>query len=636
MAGLVKTEEELLKEKNNGVVQEEQKEEVVTTPTTEVKQEQEVAVTPPAEPTKLVNADIVTPKIKKFANKAERDAEKARIKAEAEEKKQAKKAERERIYAERKAKKEAERAEWKKQVEERKQLIKQANQTTLEDRSNNALRDYGRYLNYNSYGKTFDQEQLQTSMQPEDIRAFQRKHGIPATGWVGRRTYLKLKEEWEKQNGASKEPSEADINEAEKAAAEDPSLSPAEQKLRRDEFAKNAEIRKWVHKWKTEDPKDFPPEAVLEGQAILNKYGYNTKLDDKFGTQTMWHFFQALATQDPELEATFKQAGIKLGEDGSVIVERPYDHIMDYLNDKSDRERAMYERDYALRKSERDRKMQSLNDMFSMIKDTVVASGGVMPEKRDTSDKYEAINKYAKEANDNYRKYEEDRRQKLIEMAKANEDERQRRQEKDAENKKWQQEFDEKQRMNNVNVDLEREKMQLAREEFKLKKELGMLDAETKKAYYDIMGNYYATKGQVESVKAAQKALGNKESVVAMKVNNKDYVVPTTLLIKLGANYGVDFSDNVGDPAKAGLQVYQDIMTKIGKKGNAEELLKEFENRLENELLIYNNEEPLTGFTANDNINRALKKGKTTFEETSVIPEEVEETPEEEGVTIDW
>ncbi len=203
---------------------------------------------------------------------------------------------------------------------------KEANEVVNEDRSANALRDYGRYFRNNSYGHTFDQEQLQTSMQPEDIRAFQKKHGIPVTGWVGRRTYLKLKEEWEKVNN-TEEVKEKEADEAEKAIASDPTLSPAEQDMLRKDFAKNAEVRAWAKKYSSEIPKDFTDESVKELQAILNKYGYKTKNDDIFGEQTMWHFVQALETKDPELAATLKQAGITLGEDGTVSVQRPYDHI---------------------------------------------------------------------------------------------------------------------------------------------------------------------------------------------------------------------------------------------------------------------------------------------------------------------
>lgn len=532
---------------------------------------------------------------------------------------------------ERKEKRESERAEWKKQRAEAKAFREQANAVTLEDRSANALRDYGRYFRNNSYGHTFDQEQLQTSMQPEDIRAFQKKHGIPVTGWVGRKTYLKLKEEWENANNTD-EAKEKEADEAEKAIANDPTLSPAEQDLLRKDFAKNAEVRAWAKKYSSETPKDFTDEAVRELQAILNKYGYNTKNDDIFGEQTMWHFMNALETKDPELSATLKQAGITLGEDGSVSVQRPYDHIMDYLNDKQDRERAMYERDYALRKSERDKKMQALNDVFSMIKDTVVASGGVKPESRDTSDKYKAIQKYAQDANEKYRQYEEDRRNKIIEMAKANEDERQRRQEEkeksDKQAQQWQQQFDETRRMNDVNIGLEKEKMQLAREEHKLKKEIAMLDAETKKAYYDIMGNYYATKSQVESVKAAQKAMAKGESVVSIPLGGKKMLVPTSILIRLGAKYGVNFDGNVGDPAKAGLQVYQDIMTRLGinKKGNPKNkedvnaAIGEFEAELEKELYLY---DPENEDIREESVQEAEEP--TEEEEAEQPTEEVEE-----------
>lgn len=521
---------------------------------------------------------------------------------------------------------------------------KEANEVVNEDRSANALRDYGRYFRNNSYGNTFDQEQLQTSMQPEDIRAFQKKHGIPVTGWVGRRTYLKLKEEWEKANN-TEEAKEKEADEAEKALASDPTLSPAEQEKLRKEFAKNAEVRKWIRKYATEYPAAFPESASLELQNILNKYGYNTKLDDYFGSQTMWHFVQALETKDPELAAILKQAGIVLGEDGSVSVQRPYDHIMDYLNDKQDRERAMYERDYALRKSERDKKMQALNDVFSMIKDTVVASGGVKPESRDTSDKYKAIQKYAQDANEKYRQYEEDRRNKIIEMAKANEDERQRRQEKDAENKKWQQEFDERQRMNDVNIGLEKEKMQLAREEYKLKKEIAMLDAETKKTYYDIMGNYYATKAQVDSIKAAQKAMEKGESVVSIPLGGKKVLVPTSILIRLGGKYGVKFDGNTGDPAKAGLQVYQDIMSKLktskGLLGNSQSQREEFEAELEKEIYLYD-PESLMPHKKYENFKETpaeepsevaeAEEAEEDKEEESTEEEEVEKPAEEEKV----
>jgi peptidoglycan hydrolase-like protein with peptidoglycan-binding domain len=512
---------------------------------------------------------------------------------------------------------------------------KEANKVVNEDRSANALRDYGRYFRNNSYGNTFDQEQLQTSMQPEDIRAFQKKHGIPVTGWVGRRTYLKLKEEWEKANN-TEEAKEKEADEAEKALASDPTLSPAEQDMLRKDFAKNAEVRAWAKKYSSETPKDFTDESVKELQAILNKYGYNTKNDDIFGEQTMWHFVQALETKDPELASTLKQAGVTLGEDGSVSVQRPYDHIMDYLNDKQDRERAMYERDYALRKSERDRKMQALNDVFSMIKDTVVASGGVKPESRDTSDKYKAIQKYAQDANEKYRKYEEDRRNKIIEMAKANEDERQRRLEEkeksDKQAEQWQKQFDETRRMNDVNIGLEKEKMQLAREEYKLKEKIANLDAETKKAYYDIMGDYYATKSQVESVKAAQKAMSKGESVVSIPLGGKKVLVPTSILIRLGGKYGVNFDGNVGDPAKAGLQVYQDIMTKLkSSKGmfNSTSQLEEFEAELEKEIYLYD-PESLMPHKKYENLKETPAEGPSEVAEAEEAEEEEAEQPTEE------
>ena len=553
-----------------------------------------------------------------------------------------------------------------KEIDRKNAEVENAKEVVREDRSANALRDYGRYFRNNSYGATFDQEQLQTSMQPEDIMAFQKKHGIPVTGWVGKRTYAKLKEEWEKANN-TEEAKEKEAQEAEDAVANDPTLSPAEQALKKKEFAKNAEVRAWGKKWSSADPKDFSDDAVKELQAILNKYGYNTKNDDIFGRQTMWHFMNALETQDPEMSATLKNAGIKMGDDGSVTVERPYDHIMDYLNDKQDRERAMYERDYALRKSQRDKKMQALNDVFSMIKDTIVASGGVKPESRDTSDKYKAIQKYAQEANEKYRQYEEDRRKKIVELAKANEDERQRRAEEDEksdrQSKQWQQQFEEDVRQHNEEAaikregnaiaregiaskerlskeenasknryydiladkyandfEIQKEKNELQREGYKLQEKIKTMETNTKTMYYEMMGNYYSTKAQNESLKATQKALANNESVTATPINGKQYLTPTNLLIKIGSKYGVKYTGNTSDPKKVGIQVYQDIMNKIG---NNSVKLQEFEADLVN--AYYQYVEPNVSHinidmvdTVQNSITDANAKGGIPFEQPKV------------------
>lgn len=298
-----------------------------------------------------------------------------------------------------------------------KEITKTAGNLVAYDDSRNAVRDFGRYVKHNSYGGSYDWEQIQNSMKPDDIKAFQKSHGLVPTGIIGKKTYALLKGEWEKQQAYEEN---LGNNLANALKPNEGEQNKGKSTLIKETVGKD--LKDWIDRYSNAEPTDFANDAVSELQTILNEAAKTNPriqeilIDDKFGEQTMTTFMQALFT-DSDLQTAL---GLR-DADGKKNI-KAYSHIMDMLKNDGGDEHAEYVRNYALRQQDRNKKFQALSDMVGLIRDGIVASGGVDPGKRDSSAKYKEFQKYMDEANKNYRDYIEERNKTILGLEKASED----------------------------------------------------------------------------------------------------------------------------------------------------------------------------------------------------------------------